>query len=93
MLDEPVHRFLVEMVGHQVSQRVQPGLPDGREAGPRLRREVPPGQRGDLGQERPPEIVALQRAVPRRAEHGAHPAAARERPAGPVTRRTPWWIA
>ena len=73
------HRAGVQVPGDQVGQRVQPRLPGRREAGVRRDGEVPPGERGDLGQEGPPELVALQRPVPGRAPHGYRPAAAGER--------------
>ena len=77
---------------HQVAEGVQRRLRTARNRC-RARREVPAGQRRHLGQERSPELVVLQDAVPARAAHGAAAAAVEDRSAaGSVTSATPWWI-
>jgi hypothetical protein len=63
---------------HQVGQHVEPLFPEGGEAGAGRGREVPAGQGRHLGQEAPPELVVLQRAVPAGAPHGSAAAAVEE---------------
>jgi len=63
---------------HQVGQHVEPGLPEGGEAGIGRGREVPAGQRRHLGQEGPPERVVLQGTVPACAPDRAAAAAVEE---------------
>ena len=69
----------VEVAGHQVAERVQPRLAQRGEIGAGRGREIPPGQRGHLGEERAPEVVVLQHAVPARPPHRAAAAAVEER--------------
>ena len=66
------------MAGHQVGQYVEARLPDCGEAGAGRGREVPAGQGRHLGQEGPPELVVLQRAVPAGAPDRAAAAAVEE---------------
>jgi hypothetical protein len=74
------------VTGHQVAEHVESRGTHRGEVGAGRRREVPAGQRGHLGQERAPELVVLQRAVPAGAPHRAAPAAVEERLSA-VTRR------
>jgi hypothetical protein len=61
------------VVGDQVAERVEPGLPDVLERHAPRPPVAPDGVR-DLRQQRPPGAVGLERAVPHRAEHRADPA-------------------
>ncbi len=81
------------MVGDEVAERVEPGLPDGLEGlvpGSQSR----PAAVGDLGQQRAAEAVALERAVPDGAEHdpGAAAPSGRRRLAALAASMRPWWI-
>src|SRR5580700_859749 len=66
------------MVGDKIAQQVERCLPQRGEARVRRRLEVSPGQAGHLGEERPAELVVLQRAVPARTPDRAAATAAEE---------------
>src|SRR5215207_1976737 len=78
-LDQPPERVRVGMVGDQVAQPVQAGLPEGGEVGLRGDDEASAGRACHLGEEGPAEAVVLQGAVPGRAEHRAAAPAVQER--------------
>ena len=82
-------RVGVEVVRDQVAEQVQAGLAQRGEAGVRGRLEVAPGECGDVSQERPAELVVLQRAVPARAPDRAAAAAVKERLGRDPARRSP----
>src|SRR4051794_4160069 len=78
-IEKPQQRGRIEVVGDEVPQYVEPGLPDVAEPHAARRHEGASGLGGDDAEERPPEPVVLEYPVPRRPPHHSGGAAVEER--------------
>ena len=79
MLDEPRDRGRVQVLRHEIAQRIQALFAQNREGRRGRHEEAPPRDRGDPCQHRPSEVVVLEYAVPARAPDRAGLAAVEER--------------